>query len=285
MNVAAAAALLTPVATPANMMVMEPGGYRFGDYWKLGLPLHGLVRRRRHRRGPPHLALLTPVRPQPPTATRCYVPPLGGADGCRETAMPRAVLVADDFDPIPSVARTRRSPSRSAAVGTGADHRGRRCPWPRRVTRRSPSGSTKDGPRVGRLHRRPWARRCPCRRRRPDPGRGRASGRSPAITLARIRDAAAAFASATANHAELAVLLDPAPDGRDGPGHRRGHPPRPLPLRPAEVRCEGPAGRAHHPRRHTRRREAVGRRGRAGPRPSPWPVACPGTWPTGRRRT
>lgn len=34
--VAAAAALLTPVATPANMMVMEPGGYRFGDYWKLG---------------------------------------------------------------------------------------------------------------------------------------------------------------------------------------------------------------------------------------------------------
>jgi di/tricarboxylate transporter len=38
-NVATAAALLTPVATPANLMVMEPGGYRFGDYWKLGLPL------------------------------------------------------------------------------------------------------------------------------------------------------------------------------------------------------------------------------------------------------
>src|SRR6478609_8233893 len=34
------------VATPANLMVMEPGGYRFGDYWKLGLPLlvlYGLV--------------------------------------------------------------------------------------------------------------------------------------------------------------------------------------------------------------------------------------------------
>ncbi|HEX6724198.1 MAG TPA: SLC13 family permease [Gaiella sp.] len=44
--VAAAAALLTPVATPANLMVMGPGGYRFGDYWKLGLPLlalYGLV--------------------------------------------------------------------------------------------------------------------------------------------------------------------------------------------------------------------------------------------------
>ena len=44
--VAAAAAFITPVATPANLMVMEPGGYRFGDYWKLGLPLivlYGLV--------------------------------------------------------------------------------------------------------------------------------------------------------------------------------------------------------------------------------------------------
>jgi di/tricarboxylate transporter len=37
--VAAAAAFLTPIATPANLMVMGPGGYRFGDYWKLGLPL------------------------------------------------------------------------------------------------------------------------------------------------------------------------------------------------------------------------------------------------------
>ena len=27
------------MATPANLMVMGPGGYRFGDYWKLGLPL------------------------------------------------------------------------------------------------------------------------------------------------------------------------------------------------------------------------------------------------------
>jgi di/tricarboxylate transporter len=37
--VACAAAFITPVATPANLMVMEPGGYRFGDYWRLGLPL------------------------------------------------------------------------------------------------------------------------------------------------------------------------------------------------------------------------------------------------------
>jgi di/tricarboxylate transporter len=38
-TVAAAASFLTPVATPANMMVMGPGGYKFGDYWKLGLPM------------------------------------------------------------------------------------------------------------------------------------------------------------------------------------------------------------------------------------------------------
>lgn len=41
-TVAAAAALLTPVATPVNLMIMEPAGYRFGDYWKLGLPLLAL---------------------------------------------------------------------------------------------------------------------------------------------------------------------------------------------------------------------------------------------------
>ncbi|HEX3291886.1 MAG TPA: SLC13 family permease [Gaiella sp.] len=40
--VASAAAFLTPVATPANLMVLGPGGYRFADYWKLGLPLLAL---------------------------------------------------------------------------------------------------------------------------------------------------------------------------------------------------------------------------------------------------
>lgn len=39
LSVSGAASFLTPVATPANTMVLEPGGYRFGDYWKLGLPL------------------------------------------------------------------------------------------------------------------------------------------------------------------------------------------------------------------------------------------------------
>jgi di/tricarboxylate transporter len=36
--VAAAAAFMTPVATPTNLMVMEPGSYKFSDYWKFGLP-------------------------------------------------------------------------------------------------------------------------------------------------------------------------------------------------------------------------------------------------------
>ncbi|TDO55220.1 citrate transporter [Kribbella sp. VKM Ac-2571] len=37
--VAGAASLLTPISTPANMMIMSPAGYRFSDYWKLGLPI------------------------------------------------------------------------------------------------------------------------------------------------------------------------------------------------------------------------------------------------------
>lgn len=38
-GIACAAAFLTPVATATNLMVMEPGAYKFGDYWKLGLPM------------------------------------------------------------------------------------------------------------------------------------------------------------------------------------------------------------------------------------------------------
>jgi di/tricarboxylate transporter len=36
-NVACAAALLTPIATPVNLIAMDAAGYRFGDYWKLGI--------------------------------------------------------------------------------------------------------------------------------------------------------------------------------------------------------------------------------------------------------
>jgi di/tricarboxylate transporter len=37
--IAASAAFLSPIAHPANLLVMGPGGYRFSDYIKLGLPL------------------------------------------------------------------------------------------------------------------------------------------------------------------------------------------------------------------------------------------------------
>jgi di/tricarboxylate transporter len=36
-SVACAAALLTPIATPVNLIAMGAAGYRFGDYWKLGI--------------------------------------------------------------------------------------------------------------------------------------------------------------------------------------------------------------------------------------------------------
>ena len=41
--VGAAAAFLTPIASPTNMLVYAPGGYRFGDYAKIGAPLLILV--------------------------------------------------------------------------------------------------------------------------------------------------------------------------------------------------------------------------------------------------
>lgn len=34
--VASGASLLTPIATPANMMAGAAAGYRFGDYWRFG---------------------------------------------------------------------------------------------------------------------------------------------------------------------------------------------------------------------------------------------------------
>ncbi len=37
--IGASCAFLTPVGHQSNMLVMAPGGYRFGDYWRLGLPL------------------------------------------------------------------------------------------------------------------------------------------------------------------------------------------------------------------------------------------------------
>ena len=37
--ISASAAFLSPVGHPANILVMGPGGYRFADYTKVGIPL------------------------------------------------------------------------------------------------------------------------------------------------------------------------------------------------------------------------------------------------------
>ena len=41
--VAASCAFLTPIGHKNNIIIMGPGGYRFGDYWRMGLPLEILV--------------------------------------------------------------------------------------------------------------------------------------------------------------------------------------------------------------------------------------------------
>ena len=41
--VAASCAFLTPIGHKNNTLIMGPGGYRFGDYWRVGLPLEILV--------------------------------------------------------------------------------------------------------------------------------------------------------------------------------------------------------------------------------------------------
>ncbi|HEX3208228.1 MAG TPA: SLC13 family permease, partial [Geminicoccaceae bacterium] len=41
--VGAACDFLTPIGHQCNTLVMAPGGYRFGDYWRLGLPLSIIV--------------------------------------------------------------------------------------------------------------------------------------------------------------------------------------------------------------------------------------------------
>ena len=41
--VAASCAFLTPIGHKNNTLIMGPGGYRFGDYWRMGLPLEIII--------------------------------------------------------------------------------------------------------------------------------------------------------------------------------------------------------------------------------------------------
>lgn len=41
--IGASCAFLSPIGHQCNTLVMGPGNYKFGDYWKLGLPLELLI--------------------------------------------------------------------------------------------------------------------------------------------------------------------------------------------------------------------------------------------------
>jgi di/tricarboxylate transporter len=57
--IGAACDFLTPIGHQCNTLVMGPGGYRFGDYWRLGLPLSLIVL----FVGVPLIAFFWPVAP------------------------------------------------------------------------------------------------------------------------------------------------------------------------------------------------------------------------------
>ena len=41
--VGASCAFLTPIGHQCNALILGPGGYRFSDYWRMGLPLEVLI--------------------------------------------------------------------------------------------------------------------------------------------------------------------------------------------------------------------------------------------------
>jgi di/tricarboxylate transporter len=41
--IGASCAFLTPIGHQSNTLVLAPGGYRFGDYWRMGLPLEIVI--------------------------------------------------------------------------------------------------------------------------------------------------------------------------------------------------------------------------------------------------
>ncbi|MFN2339103.1 MAG: anion permease, partial [Gammaproteobacteria bacterium] len=41
--IGASCAFLTPIGHQNNTLILGPGGFRFGDYWRLGLPVEILV--------------------------------------------------------------------------------------------------------------------------------------------------------------------------------------------------------------------------------------------------
>ncbi len=42
-SLGASCAFMTPIGHQSNTLVMGPGGYKFGDYWRMGFPLQILI--------------------------------------------------------------------------------------------------------------------------------------------------------------------------------------------------------------------------------------------------
>ena len=55
--IGASCAFLTPIGHQNNTLVMGPGGYRFNDYWKLGLPLEIIIDRKSTRLNSSHVVI------------------------------------------------------------------------------------------------------------------------------------------------------------------------------------------------------------------------------------
>ena len=92
---AAAASFLTPTGYTTNLMVYGPGGYRFMDYIRLGLPLD-LVLFNGHLPHSPRLAILAPAS----SAGAPVIIPLQTGPGIVTTGypmMPRSVSSANNF--------------------------------------------------------------------------------------------------------------------------------------------------------------------------------------------
>ena len=41
--IGASCAFLTPIGHKNNTIILGPGGYKFGDYWRMGLPLEVII--------------------------------------------------------------------------------------------------------------------------------------------------------------------------------------------------------------------------------------------------
>ena len=99
-----------------QLMVMEPGGYRFGDYWKLGLPLLVAVRRRRRAARARHLGVLSVADERRPS-------PVGDRPRRRGARSPRSALrpqgVRRAARPAAGAPRDGRRPARPGAPRAG----------------------------------------------------------------------------------------------------------------------------------------------------------------------